>query len=87
MSQILKVTLSFQSSRFSVWPKGQDQDLKILRTTRAFKVKLKAFSIIFKGLSVAKNCIRSENSIFIRRRSKVNEKDISRKCVLNFAQS
>ena len=28
---------------------------------RAFKVKWKAFFIIFKGLSVAKNCVRPES--------------------------
>ena len=34
-------------------PKGQDKNLNILRTKRAFKVKLKAFFIIFQGLSVS----------------------------------
>ena len=29
---------------------------------RAFEVKLKAFFIIFKGLSVAKICLRPENA-------------------------
>ena len=33
------------------------KNLNILRTKRAFKVK-KAFFIIYKGLSVAKNCLR-----------------------------
>ena len=41
--------------------KSQDKNLKILRTKRAFKVKEKAFFIIFKGLSVAKNCLRPES--------------------------
>ena len=31
------------------WSKCQDKNLNILRTNRAFKVKWKAFSIIFKG--------------------------------------
>ena len=34
-----------------------------MRTKRAFDVKLKAFFIIFKGLSVAKNCLRPESSL------------------------
>ena len=29
---------------------------------RAFKVKYKSFFIIFKGLSVAKNCLRPESA-------------------------
>ena len=29
---------------------------------RAFEVKQKAFFIIFKGLSVAKNCLRAESA-------------------------
>ena len=35
-----------------------------MRTKRAFKVKQKAFFIIFKGLSFAKNCFRPESSPF-----------------------
>ena len=34
--------------------------LNILRTKRVFKIKLKVFFIIFKGLSVLKNCLRTE---------------------------
>ena len=37
---------------FSTWPKSHDKNLNILRTKRAFKVKWKAFFIIFKGLSL-----------------------------------
>ena len=33
-----------------------------MRKERAFKVKQKAFSIIFKGLSVIKNCLRPQSS-------------------------
>ena len=40
------------------------QNLNILRTKRAFKVKQKVFFIIFKGLSVAENNIRSEGAPF-----------------------
>ena len=61
MLQILKLTLPFQSSRFSTWTKSQDEDLDILRTKRAFKVKQTAFFNIFKGLSVAKNCLIPES--------------------------
>ena len=42
--------------------KTQDKNLNILRTKRAFKVKQKAFFIIFKELSVAKNCLRPEST-------------------------
>ena len=41
--------------------KSQDKNLNILRTKRGFEVKYKPFFIIFKGLSVAKNCLRSES--------------------------
>ena len=49
-------TLSFQSSCFYTWPKSQGKNLNNLRTT--FQVKSKAFFVIFKGLSVARNCVR-----------------------------
>ena len=38
------------------------KDKNILRTKRAFKVKQKAFFIIFKGVLVAKNGIRPESA-------------------------
>ena len=38
--------------------KNSRQNWNILRTKRAFDIKQKAFFIIFKGLSSAKNCIR-----------------------------
>ena len=41
---------------------NQDKNLNILRMKRAFAVKQKAFFIIFKGLSIAKNCLRPENA-------------------------
>ena len=34
---------------FSIWPKSQDKNLNILRVKRAYKIKKKAFFIIFKG--------------------------------------
>ena len=37
---------------FPTWPKSHDKDLNILRTKRTFKMKWKAFFIIFKGLLV-----------------------------------
>ena len=37
--------------------KVMTKNLNILRSKRAFKVKEKAFFIIFKGLSVIKNCL------------------------------
>ena len=61
-SQNLKLTLSFLSSRFATWPKSQYKILNILRTKRAFDVKLKAFFIIFKGLSAAKYCLKPEST-------------------------
>ena len=64
-SSNLKLTLSFLSSRFPTSPKSQDKNLNIVRTKGAFQVKLKAFFIIFKGLSVAKNCPRPESAPLI----------------------
>ena len=59
----LKSTLSFYSSRFATWPKSQDKNLNILRTKKDFEVKLKAFSIIFKGLSIVKNFPRPKSAL------------------------
>ena len=42
--------------------KSQDKKLNILRIERAFQVKLKAFFIIFKGLSAAKNYLGPESA-------------------------
>ena len=56
-----EIYLSFSSSRFPTWPKLQNKNWNISRTKRAFKVKWKVFFMIFKGLSVARNCLRSEN--------------------------
>ena len=61
-SQNLKLTLSFWSNRFATWPRSQDKNLSILRTKRAFEVKWKAFFIIFKGFSAAKNCLRFKSA-------------------------
>ena len=61
-SQNLKLTLSFWSNRFATWPRSQDKNLSILRTKRAFEMKWKAFFIIFKGFSVAKNFPRFKSA-------------------------
>ena len=45
---------------FCYTTKNQNNKLNILRMKRAFGVKLKAFFIILKGLSVAKNYVRTE---------------------------
>ena len=55
-----EINLNFLIS-FSTWPRSQNKNLNIFRTKRAFKVKLKAFFIICKGLSLAKNCLRPES--------------------------
>ena len=56
------LTLSFWWSHFSTWSKIQDKNLNILRRKRAFKVNAKVFFIIFKGVSVAENCLRLESA-------------------------
>ena len=48
----MKLILSFLSSGFFYMTKRSWQNLNILRTKRAFKMKSKAFFIIFKGLSM-----------------------------------
>ena len=58
----MKSNLPFQSSYFAASSESQDKSLTILRTERAFEVKLIAVFIIFKGLSVAKNCLRPEST-------------------------
>ena len=63
-SWTLKVNRSCRSSRFSIWQESQDKNLNILRMKRDFKVKWKAFFIIFKGLTVTKNHIRAESELF-----------------------
>ena len=60
----MRLTLSFLSSQFTTLSKCQDKNLNILRTKWALEVKYNAFFIIFKGLSVAKNCVRPESALF-----------------------
>ena len=47
---------------FFYMTKKSRQNLNILRTKRAFKVKSKAFFINFKVLSNSKNCLRPESA-------------------------
>ena len=47
---------------FYTCPDSQDKNLYILRMKRAFKMQQKAFFIISKGLSVAKNSFRPEGA-------------------------
>ena len=56
----LKVTITFSS------PKSQDKKVNISRTKRAFNMKYKTFLIIFKGLSVVRNCLRLESGLLNR---------------------
>ena len=51
-----KVNLSFLHDQ-----KSQNKNLNISRAIRAFKMKLKIFFIVFKGLSVAINCLKLES--------------------------
>ena len=51
-SKILELTLSLLSIRFAIWPKSQVKKIKDLE-----------FFIIFKGLSVVKNCLRPESTL------------------------
>ena len=50
-SWILKLTL-LSNLIFPKWPKSHEKNLNILKTKRAFKMKWKAFFMIFKGLSI-----------------------------------
>ena len=56
----MKLTLSLWSTRVYTWPKSQDKSLNILRTKITFKVKceIKGTFFTFKGLLVAKSCVR-----------------------------
>ena len=49
-SQILKLTLSFESSRFSTWPKSQGKNLKYLENKKSFSGEIKSiFSSFLTG--------------------------------------
>ena len=55
LSSVLKLSLSFLSSRFPIRPKSQDKELNILREK---KKEIKSIFHHFKGLSVSKNYLR-----------------------------
>ena len=57
-----EINLNFLIKLFFYKTKKSRQNLNILRTRRSFKVKQKVFFIIFKGLSVAKNCLRPDSA-------------------------
>ena len=46
------ISLIFPIQPFLTWPEGHDKIRNILRTKRAFKMKQKAFFIIFKVLPI-----------------------------------
>ena len=57
-----EINFIFLNKPFSyITKKVKTKNLNILRTKRCFKVKQKAFFIIFKGLPCAKNGLRTEN--------------------------
>ena len=72
-----KLDLAFLPSRCHTWPKSQDKNLSISRPKRAFKMKWKAFFIIIKGLSAAKNCLRPKFYLLRWKTFKNDEKRFS----------
>ena len=67
-SKMLKFTWTFQSGRFSTWPKNQDK-ITYLENEKSFQGEIKIFFIIFQSFSVAKNYQRPESAPLIRDRS------------------
>ena len=61
-----EINLTFLIKPFSYMTKSQELNLNILGMKRAFNVKQKTFSIIFKGLSVASNCLKPESGLLIK---------------------
>ena len=57
-----EINLIFLIKLFATRPKSQDKNLNILRMKRASVLKQKAFFLIFKGLLVAKKCLRPESA-------------------------
>ena len=47
VNQVVRSWILKKRAIFSTWPKSHDKNFNILRTKRAFKVKKKAFFIIF----------------------------------------
>ena len=63
VSKILRLTLLSNQTVFFTLLFSQNKNFNILRTKRAFNVKQKAFLVIFVGLSISKNCLRSESAL------------------------
>ena len=57
----LKLTLSFLSSHFCYTTKKSRQKLTYLENEKSFRGEIKDIFIIFKGLSVLKNCLGPES--------------------------
>ena len=67
ISQNLKLTLIFLIKHFPYMNKKSRQKLKYLENEKSFLGEIKAFFIIFKGLSVAKNYLRTESASLMLR--------------------
>ena len=63
VSKILKLTILSNQTVFFTLLFSQNKNFNILKINRAFKVKQKAFLVIFLGLSISKNCLRSESAL------------------------
>ena len=61
-SSNLKLPLSFLSSRFVTWLKKSRQKLQYLENKKSFLGELKSIFHHFKGLPVAKICLRPESA-------------------------
>ena len=61
--------------------KESSKKLKHLRTKRAFNGEKIAFFIIFKMLSVAKNCPKTDSALLIKNKNKCTEK-FYRNCLI-----
>ena len=57
----MKFTSAILSILFPTCLKSHDENLNILRTERTFSIKSKSIFIIFKGLSAARNCLRTKS--------------------------
>ena len=58
----MEINLIFEISPFFYLTKKSRQKFKYLENKKSFKDEKKSFFINFKELSVAKNCLRSENA-------------------------
>ena len=57
-----QINVIFLIKPFWYMTKKSRQKLKYLENGKSFQGEIKAFFIIFKGLSVAKNCLRPESA-------------------------